>query len=191
MSKFVIECPKCHRYAEASGGLFGTGLFAKRTVKCSCGETINIQTEKLSSRKCPHCGNDVVFDQSKGDKAKCPVCHEPINTMAEQDKTVEFSCGQCGIRLRAAKGADKFTCPVCDHVNDVAERAAQEKIKHDGLASIIKYEGDNSTFIWKHPIEDFNYGSQLIVHESQEAVFFRDGMALDLFGPGRYTLETQ
>ena len=138
MSKFVMECPKCHRYAEASGGLFGTGLFAKRTVKCSCGETINIQTEKLSSRKCPHCGNEVVFDQSKGDKAKCPVCHEPINTMAEQDKTIEFSCGQCGIRLRAAKGADKFTCPVCDHVNDVAERAAQEKIKHDGLASIIK-----------------------------------------------------
>ena len=135
MSKFVIECPKCHRYAEASGGLFGTGLFAKRTVKCSCGETINIQTEKLSSRKCPHCGNDVVFDQSKGDKAKCPVCHEPINTMAAQDKTVEFSCGQCGIRLRAAKGADKFTCPVCDHVNDVAERAAQEKIKHDGAGA--------------------------------------------------------
>ena len=27
---------------------------------------------------------------------------------------------------------------MCDHVNDVAERAAQEKIKHDGLASIIK-----------------------------------------------------
>lgn len=34
-------------------------------------------------------------------------------------------------------------------------------------------------------------GSQLIVHESQEAIFFRDGQALDLFGPGRYTLETQ
>lgn len=191
MSKFVIECPKCHKYVEASSGLFGTGMFAKRRIKCSCGEQINIQTEKLSSRKCPHCGNDVVFDQSKGDKAKCPVCHEPINTMAEQDKTVEFSCGQCGIRLRAQKGADTYTCPVCDCVNDVAERAAQEKIKRDGLASIIKYEGDNSTFIWKHPIEDFNYGSQLIVHESQEAVFFRDGMALDLFGPGRYTLETQ
>ena len=59
------------------------------------------------------------------------------------------------------------------------------------IADIIKYEGDNSTFIWKHPIEDFNYGSQLIVHESQEAIFFRDGHALDLFGPGRYTLETQ
>lgn len=34
-------------------------------------------------------------------------------------------------------------------------------------------------------------GSQLIVHESQEAIFFRDGQALDLFGAGRYTLETQ
>ena len=33
--------------------------------------------------------------------------------------------------------------------------------------------------------------SGLIVHESQEAIFFRDGQALDLFGPGRYTLETQ
>lgn len=66
-----------------------------------------------------------------------------------------------------------------------------EKIKHDGLASVIKYEGDNETLVWKHPIEDFNMGSQLIVHESQEAIFFRDGQALDLFGPGRYTLETQ
>lgn len=56
---------------------------------------------------------------------------------------------------------------------------------------IIKYEGDNSTFIWKSPIEDFNTGTQLIVHESQEAVFFMNGQALDLFGPGRYTLETQ
>lgn len=56
---------------------------------------------------------------------------------------------------------------------------------------IIKYEGDNSTFIWKHPCEDFNSLTQLIVHESQEAIFFLNGKALDLFGPGRYTLETQ
>ncbi len=61
----------------------------------------------------------------------------------------------------------------------------------DKVAEIIKYEGDNSTFIWKHPCEDFNTLSQLIVHESQEAIFFMNGQALDLFGPGRYTLETQ
>ncbi len=59
------------------------------------------------------------------------------------------------------------------------------------IADIIKYEGDNSTFIWKHPCEDFNTMTQLIVHESQEAIFFMNGQALDLFGPGRYTLETQ
>ena len=59
------------------------------------------------------------------------------------------------------------------------------------IADIIKYEGDNSTFVWKHPNEDFNSLTQLIVHESQEAIFFMNGQALDLFGPGRYTLETQ
>lgn len=59
------------------------------------------------------------------------------------------------------------------------------------IVDIIKYEGNNSTFIWKHPCEDFNTMTQLIVHESQEALFFMNGQALDLFGPGRYTLETQ
>lgn len=59
------------------------------------------------------------------------------------------------------------------------------------IAEIIKYEGDNSTFIWKHPCEDFNSLTQLIVHESQEAIFFMNGQALDMFGAGRYTLETQ
>lgn len=59
------------------------------------------------------------------------------------------------------------------------------------IAEIIKYEGDNSTFIWKHPCEDFNTTTQLIVHESQEAVFFANGQILDVFGAGRHTLETQ
>lgn len=186
MSKFVIECPKCRNYAEAS-----TGLFAKRKIQCACGNTIDVRTEKLATRKCPKCGNTVIYDQTKGEKALCPVCHEPINTLAEQSNTVEFSCAQCGIRLRTSKAAATYTCPVCDCVNDVAERVATEKIKKDGLASIIKYEGDNETLVWKHPIEDFNFGSQLIVHESQEAIFFRDGQALDLFGAGRYTLQTQ
>ena len=59
------------------------------------------------------------------------------------------------------------------------------------ICSVLKYEGDNTTFIWKHPCEDFNSLTQLIVHESQEAVFFMNGQALDLFGAGRYTLSTQ
>ncbi len=59
------------------------------------------------------------------------------------------------------------------------------------IVDLIKYEGDNSTFIWKYPGEDFNTLSQLIVHESQEALFFMNGQALDLFGPGRHTLHTK
>ena len=186
MSKFVIECPNCGKFAEAK-----TGFFARKKIDCACGYTIDVRTDKLAGRECPHCGNMVVFDQSKGEKALCPVCHEPINTLAEQSNTVEFSCAQCGVRLRTNKAAATYACAVCDCVNDVAERVATEKIKKDGLASIIKYEGNNETLVWKHPIEDFNFGSQLIVHESQEAIFFRDGQALDLFGAGRYTLQTQ
>ncbi len=59
------------------------------------------------------------------------------------------------------------------------------------ICEVIKYEGDNEVFVWKHPKEDFNSLTQLIVHESQEAVFFMNGQALDLLGPGRHTLETQ
>lgn len=33
-------------------------------------------------------------------------------------------------------------------------------------------------------------GAQLIVQQNQEAVFFRDGRAMDTFGPGRHTLTT-
>lgn len=38
---------------------------------------------------------------------------------------------------------------------------------------------------------EIKWGSQLTVRESQEAVFFRDGQALDVFGPGRHVLQTQ
>ena len=37
---------------------------------------------------------------------------------------------------------------------------------------------------------EFRLGSQLVVREGQRAVFFRDGKALDTFGPGRHTLST-
>ena len=86
MAKFAIECPECGKYAQAK-----TGFFSRKKIDCSCGYVIDVRTDKLSSRQCPHCGNQIVYDRSKG---------------------------------------------------------------------------------------------------SQEAIFFKDGQALDLFGPGRYTLET-
>ena len=59
------------------------------------------------------------------------------------------------------------------------------------IAKVIKYSGDNSTFIWKHPTVNFNNMTQLIVYESQEAVFMMNGIIMDTFGPGKYNLDTE
>lgn len=186
MGKFIMECPSCGKFVEAS-----TGLFAKKKIDCSCGYTIHVNAEKLISKQCPHCKNMVVYDQSKGEKALCPVCHEKINTGDSIKNIVEFTCPTCSCKLSADKNASMYTCPLCETTIDVQQRIEKERVKNQGLASVVKYEGGNDTLVWKHPIEDFNLGSQLIVHESQEALFFRDGRALDLFGAGRYTLATQ
>ncbi|HLX07419.1 MAG TPA: SPFH domain-containing protein [Thermoanaerobaculia bacterium] len=60
---------------------------------------------------------------------------------------------------------------------------------------VIQYhDPDGQTMVARVPPDgtwDIRLGSQLIVEESQQAVFFRDGKALDTFGPGRHTLATQ
>lgn len=183
MAKFVIECPECGRYSEAS-----TGFFAKRKIECGCGNTIHVKADKMALTDCPHCGNNVLYDQSKGENALCPVCKEPINKIESKFLLADITCPSCALKMSVDKNAIRHTCPLCDTFIDVQERLAKEEIKNRGEASVIKYEGGNDVFVWKHPIEDFNLGSQLIVHESQEALFFRDGRAMDLFGSGRYTL---
>jgi membrane protease subunit (stomatin/prohibitin family) len=60
---------------------------------------------------------------------------------------------------------------------------------------VIQYQDPSgNTMVARYPREGtsaIRLGSQLIVEESQQAVFFRDGKALDTFGPGRHTLATQ
>jgi membrane protease subunit (stomatin/prohibitin family) len=60
---------------------------------------------------------------------------------------------------------------------------------------VIQYQDPTgSTMVSRWPPDGtaaIRLGSQLIVEESQQAVFFRDGKALDTFGPGRHTLATQ
>lgn len=58
------------------------------------------------------------------------------------------------------------------------------------ISQILKFEGSLDDLIWKHPIENFNTTSQLIVDETHEALLVVNGNACDLFGPGRHTLET-
>lgn len=182
MAKFVINCPVCGKPVQAS-----SGVFAKKEIKCSCGYVINTQTERMTTKPCPHCGNMVTYDRSKEKSAVCPVCHTKINAT---DKTVKFTCPTCKKSLSADANATTFTCPQCKTLIDVQARVAQEE--SSGKTSIIQWDaGLNDIFVYRHPVEKFGIGSQLIVQEGQKAIFFKDGKGLDLFGPGRYTLETQ
>lgn len=62
------------------------------------------------------------------------------------------------------------------------------------VLDLIEYPDEYSNeLVHRVPQDDsgeFRLGSQLVVQESQQAVFFRDGKALDVFGPGRHTLST-
>lgn len=58
------------------------------------------------------------------------------------------------------------------------------------VVEVVKYDGDPGLLAWKYPREDLGTWTQLVVNESQEAVLFKDGKALDTFDSGRYTLET-
>lgn len=59
------------------------------------------------------------------------------------------------------------------------------------MAQIIEWKNPGpEDIVWRYPVEDITWGAQLIVHEYEAAVFFRDGKAYDMFGPGRHTLTT-
>ncbi|WP_438445112.1 SPFH domain-containing protein [Gorillibacterium sp. sgz5001074] len=58
------------------------------------------------------------------------------------------------------------------------------------LYSVIKNDGPGEVLAWKFLGEDFNTGSQLIVAESEEALFFKDGIIEQTFEGGKYTLGT-
>jgi len=64
-----------------------------------------------------------------------------------------------------------------------------DRIKYDGPPAGPSGE-QTPWLVYKFPSENLVLGAQLIVHASQEAVFFKEGKALDVFGPGKHTLST-
>ncbi len=54
----------------------------------------------------------------------------------------------------------------------------------------VKYDGPGNVLVWKYPAEDLSWGTQVIVNQAQEAIFFKGGQALDVLGPGTHTLRT-
>ena len=59
------------------------------------------------------------------------------------------------------------------------------------LFSIIKNDGPSDLLVWKSPKEDFNDNTQLIVMDSEEALFVDNGVIVNTFGGGKHTLNTQ
>lgn len=58
------------------------------------------------------------------------------------------------------------------------------------IVEVVKYNGGPDVFAWKYPSEELGSWTQLIVNESQEAILFKGGKALDVFQSGRHTLDT-
>jgi membrane protease subunit (stomatin/prohibitin family) len=62
------------------------------------------------------------------------------------------------------------------------------------LEILEHHDSTGEEIVYRFPPQgsaDIKLGAQLVVQQAQEAVLFRDGKALDVFGPGRHTLSTQ
>ncbi len=60
--------------------------------------------------------------------------------------------------------------------------------ERQGFIDRIKYNGEADELVWKFPYDNLSIGAQLIVNQSQDAVFYKGGMARDLFTAGTHTL---
>lgn len=70
-----------------------------------------------------------------------------------------------------------------------------DKVKNEALNQFIEViewlDESGNTIVYRFPVhgQEIKNGAQLIVRESQAAVFVFQGQAADVFGPGRYTIE--
>ncbi|MDR2232326.1 MAG: SPFH domain-containing protein, partial [Tannerella sp.] len=65
------------------------------------------------------------------------------------------------------------------------------------MIDVLKYDGPNNVLVWKwrprndgKRREELRLGTQLVVNQSQQAVFVRGGQIADVFDPGTHTLST-
>jgi membrane protease subunit (stomatin/prohibitin family) len=59
------------------------------------------------------------------------------------------------------------------------------------MPQVIEWKNPGAEdIVWRYPDEEITWGAQLIVHEYEVAVFFRDGKAYDVFNAGRHVLTT-
>ncbi len=59
------------------------------------------------------------------------------------------------------------------------------------MPQVIEWrEAGPDDILFRYPVEEIQWGAQLVVHEYEVAVFLRDGKAYDVFPAGRHTLTT-
>ena len=58
------------------------------------------------------------------------------------------------------------------------------------IVDVVKFNGKPNIFAWKYPSSELSTWTQLIVSETQEAILFKGGQALDIYTAGRHTLDT-
>ena len=184
MAKFYFECPSCKTLNQAS-----TSIFAKKEIVCSgCSTVLDVKDNRFQIRACPECGSVFAIDQSKGD-VKCPSCGCKSNKN-ELGKINNIACPSCGTVHQVYKESGVQECALCSTKIDIATAIAKANAITPDTGSVIRYEGNTDVLVWKHPVEDFNNNTVLIVHESQEAVFFLNGVGR-VYGAGRHVLNPE
>ena len=58
------------------------------------------------------------------------------------------------------------------------------------IVEVVKYNGKPDIMAWKYPNEELGTWTQVIVNETQEVVFVKEGKVLDVLPAGRHTLST-
>ncbi len=59
------------------------------------------------------------------------------------------------------------------------------------IVEVVKYNGKPTDMTWKYPNEELGTWTQVVVNETQEVVFVKNGKILDILGPGKHTLSTE
>lgn len=178
---FLIECPECRRINEASAS-----FFARKKINCQCGNVLNVKTEKMRTKQCSNCGNLIVYDRGLTDDPICPVCKEHLIKERDEYKFVDIVCPECSCHITTDKNNGFINCPLCDAAIDVNARLIEQEYKSKEQPQILKCEVPSDICVWKHNSEDFALGSQIIVNESQTAIFIQNGKLVGKFDAGKH-----
>lgn len=94
--------------------------------------------------------------------------------MEDSNSKTEITCERCGATLTVNKQTFNHKCPVCGFLNDAQKRMETMQIQREGRIDAIKYESNSESLVWKYPVSDYSFTTQLIVHEGQEAVVYKE-----------------